>query len=134
MPDYDLQLGTDGDLQPFNRHVTGMELVQQRIKVRVFTFLGEWFLDEAAGLDWQGFSQAKPFDANAVGILIRNEIVKTRGVVSVTSWSTTYDRTTRAFEFTAAVETEEGETVVVVEPFESDEGNASPFLVHFGRS
>ncbi len=117
-PDYDIQLGTDGDLQPFSRHVTGMELVQQRIKVRVFTFLGEWLLDQAAGLDWQGFAQQKPFEQDAVGILIRNEIAKTRGVVAVTAWSTTYDRATRAFVFTASLETEEGETSVVVQPFD----------------
>ena len=48
---YDIRLDSTGDLPDVGALLTGAELVAQRIRIRLLTWLGEWTLDKLAGRD-----------------------------------------------------------------------------------
>ncbi len=85
----DLRLDADGDLdctgtgpRLFSATET-REAIAQRIKIRIRTFLGEWFLDQRKGFPWlQQVLGAKNAAALAT-TLIRSHVAATRGVLRV---------------------------------------------------
>lgn len=86
---FDLMLGDDYDLE-FG-FVVGEEEVLQRLKMRLWRELGEWFLDVDAGLPWyqggNGMLGAKPFERNNIELMIRRCIMQTEGISRITSMS-----------------------------------------------
>lgn len=135
MSGYDVGLDTTtGDLPVFTRHITGIDLILQRVRIRLETGLGEWRLDTRRGLDYQGWTQMKPPPTNLVSGLIRSEVANTPGVIRVTSWEAEYDATTRTITITGSVDTEYGEVTVVVRPFEGVNGNAQPIATFLNPS
>ena len=80
---YDLQL------------VEGVNLIRQRLKQRILTILGEWFLDTEIGLPWfQEFSE-KGVDLERVRALIIRCIIETPGVTDLVEFDLTLDNRTR---------------------------------------
>ena len=86
---FDLILGDDYDLE-FG-FVVGEEEVLQRLKMRLWRELGEWFLDVDAGLPWyqdgNGMLGAKPFERNNIELMIRRCIMQKEGISRITSMS-----------------------------------------------
>ena len=81
----------DGDLQL----VRGVDLIRQRLKQRILTISGEWFLDENIGLPWfQEFSQ-KGIDDERVKAAILRVIAETQGVSEVVEFDMSLDRRAR---------------------------------------
>lgn len=81
--DYDLPL------------VRGVDLIRQRLKQRILTILGEWFLDTEIGLPWfQEFSE-KGVDMDRVRALIIRQIVETEGVTDLVEFDLALDKRTR---------------------------------------
>ncbi len=78
---YDIRLDSTGDLPDVGALLTGAELVAQRIRIRLLTWLGEWTLDKLAGIDWRTIIATKPFPLDLVVTLLRREIDTTPGVV-----------------------------------------------------
>lgn len=63
--------------------VRGVDLIRQRLKQRILTILGEWFLDTEIGLPWfQEFSE-KGVDLDRVRALMIRQIVNTQGVTDL---------------------------------------------------
>lgn len=96
---------------------TGIEVILQRIQLRLQQGLGEWVYDTTTGLPWLDWSQDKPVDVDNIGARIRREIESVPEVVRVTEWETVFDRATRTITCTGAIETEEGEAAVSVIPY-----------------
>lgn len=75
--------------------VTEAEAVGQHIRQRLKTFIGEWFLDTAAGVPWLQQIFAKHYNPALAEAVTKSEILATDGVVSIESFSVRFDRTSR---------------------------------------
>jgi hypothetical protein len=95
--DYDLPL------------VRGVDLIRQRLKQRLLTILGEWFLNGEIGLPWfQEFSQ-KGIDDDRVRALIIRQIAETEGVDEIVEFDFSLDRRARRLVVNFRVTSPEGD-------------------------
>lgn len=77
------------------RMVDGVDEIKQIIKRNLQTFLGEWFLDTSIGVPWiQEIFSKRASAQNADAILI-DQVVASRGVISLLRWETSLDTATR---------------------------------------
>lgn len=88
--------------------VSGVEAVKQSLMIRLRFFLGEWFLDNTAGVDW--FSVlGKKFTPEQPRALARKALLETPGVDAVTSLDVAFDGRTRALSVRWSVSTDYGQ-------------------------
>ena len=126
---HDIRLETDASLPLTFSFITGDDLILQRVAVRLRTFLGEWALDTSRGLPYLAFRAVKPPDLDAIGAVIRGEILGVDGVLRIEDWTASHDLETRCVAFTGTVILEsEAEATLTVTPF-GEEGNTSPAVV-----
>lgn len=90
------------------------EAVAQAIKTRFELWYGQWFLDTTEGTPWiqSVLGKQRP---EVYNLAIRQRILDTAGVSSITAFDTTVNTTTRRVTFTATVETLYGTTTVTSE-------------------
>lgn len=127
---------TTGDLPEVSRLCTGIELIQQRIRMRLRRGQGEWFLDPAGtGLPLLEWRQQKPPDVAAIVGRIQAEIASIPGVVSTANFVGVHDAAARRLTVTGDVVADGGEvTSVVVTGVQDPKRNTMPFAVFFGSS
>lgn len=77
----------DGDLPAITQHITGADLVVQRIRIRLGYHLGEFILDITKGLPFLAAAQTTPPDVEAFGGLVRAIIEDTPGVGRVETFT-----------------------------------------------
>lgn len=87
----DLILASDGNLATVN----DAEAVGQHVRQRLQTFLGEWFLDTAAGVPWLTDILGRNYDPALAESVVKAEILATDGVEEILSFSVSFDRATR---------------------------------------
>lgn len=75
--------------------VYGTDLIRQRIKQRVLTILGEWFLDVGIGVPWFDEILRKAPDRNQVEAAMIQAIAETEGVTELTELELDFDPATR---------------------------------------
>lgn len=94
--------------------VNSPEAVAESIKTRFLLWYGQWFLDTTEGTPWiqSVLGKQRPETYN---LAIRQRILETQGVSSITAFNTTVDGRTRRVTFTATVETIYGTTTVTSE-------------------
>ncbi|MEH0868036.1 hypothetical protein [Phytobacter diazotrophicus] len=94
--------------------INSPEAVAQAIKTRFELRYGQWFLDTTTGTPWiqSVLGKQKPEIYN---LAIRQRILETAGVSSITAFDTTVNTSTRRVSFTATVETIYGTTTVTSE-------------------
>lgn len=94
--------------------INSPEAVVQAIKTRFMLWYGQWFLDTTAGTPWiqSVLGRQRPETYN---MAIRQRILETPGVSSITAFDTVVNSTTRRVTFTATVETIYGTTTVTSE-------------------
>ena len=94
--------------------INSPEAVAQAIKTRFELWYGQWFLDTTTGTPWiqSVLGKQKPEIYN---LAIRQRILETAGVSSITAFYTTVNTSTRRVSFTATVETIYGTTTVTSE-------------------
>jgi len=120
----------DGDLPAYTRHAQGPAVTLQRIELRLYTFLGEWILDQAAGLPYLEWIAQKPPQVDQIADVLRAEVETTPGVISVDSWAASWSRTTRRFAILAEITIEELDEVVEAEILPlGTTGNSSPAIL-----
>lgn len=85
--------------------VDGLDLIRQRLKQRLLTVRGEWFLNEEIGLPWFAEINAKGTPEGRIRALLIEEITETEGVLSLDRFELDYNARTRTmlvqFEVTA---------------------------------
>ncbi|UTC25956.1 phospholipase [Phage vB_KsaM-C1] len=88
--------------------LTGVEEIEQTIRTRLRLFLGEYFRDITDGTPWfeQILGKGTPMSAREAAL--RNRILRTPGVVRLTSFSTDFDIDTRKYTVTAGALTTYG--------------------------
>ncbi|GJL36021.1 hypothetical protein TUM17576_28410 [Enterobacter hormaechei] len=94
--------------------INSPDAVAQAIKTRFELWYGQWFLDTTTGTPWiqSVLGKQRPEIYN---LAIRQHILETKGVRSITAFDTTVNTSTRRVTFTATVETIYGTTTVTSE-------------------
>lgn len=81
---YDLALLTpDGDLPPAARPITGLDLVLQRVRLRLSTHRGDYTLDREAGQPYLEWAQDRRTDPEAVAVALAASVRRVPGVRQV---------------------------------------------------
>lgn len=91
-----------------NDYLTGVEAVAQAIKSRLLLLYKEWWEDREDGLPLFEkilASSGREENITAVDIILKDRIANTKDVLAVLSFSSTYDRDTRDYKFSADVDT-----------------------------
>lgn len=117
----DLQIDADGVLVISGSDLTlveGEEEIVQSVRIRLRTFLGEWFLDTTEGLDYFGKIVGKRRNAAERRREIQRVILATQGVDSIETYTETENGTT--IEIYVEVLTTEGKLARIQETFNSD--------------
>lgn len=116
-----------GDLPDVSSFISGFDLILQRIRRRLGTYLGEWLADGKVGLPYFRWIAQKPPDVAAIGAKLRAEIETTPGVARVKDWVGSFDRSTRTLTFTCTVQTTYGDAKIVIVPLgQPGAGNVNP--------
>ena len=87
---------------------TTSENLAQRLKIRLQTFKGEWFLDGTIGIDYFNQIAGKNRSKAAVDAIIQGEILKEQEVLQITAYSSVIDKTTRKITIQFTVRTVDG--------------------------
>lgn len=84
------------------------EIVAQRLKVTLYTFLGEWFLDDEVGVPYfqQIFGKAR--SKATVDVIFQNIISKDPGVVEIREFNSTLDNPSRGYSMSFKVRVSDG--------------------------
>lgn len=134
---YDVELDESGDIPAVTRHITGIDLVVQRIRVRLNLHLGTYIADVTKGLDYLGFILQRPQDVAGIGVIIQNEINSTPGVSRVTEFTGEQDGETLRYTGRVAVETdsqaEDDLIALSVGISTGSVGNSNPAIVTYHR-
>lgn len=93
---------------------TGAEEVAQTVKTRLRLFLGEYFRDITDGTPWWESILGKEGSLTSKEAAIKNRIIRTDGVIQLTSFSTDFDIDTRVYSVNAGILTQYGETELTV--------------------
>ena len=123
------------DLPVFPKHISGVDLIVQRMTIRLQRFLGEWILDTSVGIPYLDFIQTRPVDVAGFGAVIRTEIETTPGVLRVDDFLGVFTIATQTLKFTGIVRLEDDEAVTseILVPIAAV-GNTTPAVIMFHRS
>lgn len=94
--------------------INSPDAVAQAVKTRFELWYGQWFLDTTAGTPWiqSVLGKQKP---DVYNLAIRQRILETQGVNSITDFNTSVNTSTRRVTFTATIDTIYGTTTVTSE-------------------
>ena len=96
------RLDENGDIvTQGTQFLTGIEEIEQTIRTRLRLFLGEYFRDISDGTPWFEQILGKGTSMSAREAALRNRILRTPGVVRLTSFSTDFNVDTRKYTVTA---------------------------------
>jgi hypothetical protein len=107
----DIKLGEDGDISLVNGDAQttgiGAEDLAQRLRIRLNTFQGEWFMDNTLGIDWWNRVMGKNRSKMAVDALIQDSILKEPDALQIVSYTSSIS-SDRKFSCSFRVRTENG--------------------------
>ena len=107
----DIKLDEDGDISLVNGDAQttsiGAEDLAQRLRIRLNTFQGEWFMDNTLGIDWWNRVMGKNRSKMAVDALIQDAILKEPDALQIVSYTSSISAD-RKFSCSFRVRTEDG--------------------------
>lgn len=125
----DLGLDSDGDLPLYGRPIMGAEQVAQRVRIRLSTHLGEDLRDASVGLPIVAWLTTKPVAVDAIVARVRREVLETGGVVSVSGWTGSLNRSTGALTVSGSAVVADGARLdITVQPPTATSGNTYPAI------
>lgn len=104
----DVLLSTTATITTPTFTTTTSENLAQRLRIRLQTFKGEWFLDGTIGIDYFNQIAGKNRSKAAVDAIIQAEILKENEVLQITAYSSVVDKTTRKITIQFTVRTVDG--------------------------
>jgi hypothetical protein len=127
---------TTGDMVVPTRLITGLELIQQRIRRRLQRGTGEWFLDPAGtGLPLLAWREQKPPRIAQILQRLQDEIKAVPGVVATANFTGTHDVAAHQLTVTGDVIVDDGTvTAVVVTAPTAGRPNSMSFGVFFSSN
>lgn len=114
----DLLLDTithDIDITDYNLSLVGEEgdelnRVVQDLKIRLWFFMGEWFLDISKGVPYFRDILVKSPDLNAIEAILKEVIFETKNVLEILSFDLAYNSSARTMSVQFQVNTTFGPT------------------------
>ncbi|HIU85209.1 MAG TPA: hypothetical protein IAC66_07590 [Candidatus Aphodousia gallistercoris] len=85
------------------------EGVAQNVLTRLALWQGQWFIDSSEGTPWLQQVLGKH---NAVDTVIKNRILETPGVLSISEYESILNPDTRSLTVTATIQTQYGQTTI----------------------
>lgn len=82
--------------------------VAQRLKIRLATYLGEWFLNSDVGMPYYQSIFKKGVTKASVDILFQAAILEEEGVTSIVEFNSSLDVSTRTYTLSFRVMTTDG--------------------------
>lgn len=80
----DIKLDPDSlDLPPYSSQVDGLDLLQQRLRIRLSLHRGEILSDASKGLPWLSWLQTRPVPLAIIRAAVRREVAACPGVARV---------------------------------------------------
>lgn len=79
------------------------EIVAQRLKIALYTFLGEWFLDETIGVPYFQQIFGKVRSKSAIDVIFQNIISNDEGVVEIREFTSSMSSGDRGYTMTFKV-------------------------------
>lgn len=73
------------------------ESLRQRLRIKLLTFLGEWFLDPSIGIDYYGSVFGKNRSKEAIDSIFQKAILEEESVKAISSFSSHIDKTSRVY-------------------------------------
>ncbi len=110
--EHDILLGDDLDFQLTE---TEDESLAQRLKVKLLTFQGEWFLDSEEGMPWISDVFGKNRSLQAINSLLQDQILEEPEVIQIVSFSSTLDNSNRVLSISFTVQSDTSDEVIPVE-------------------
>lgn len=108
--DRDFQIGVNGRLNL----VLDEDTIVDRLRTRLATWLGDWYLDTSRGIDYKNKILGQSSNGSEVSAILRREILSEPGVDSIESFALTQDADDRrGFTASAVVTLAGGQTVTV---------------------
>ena len=83
--------------------VTGTDQVAQNLAIRLRFFLGEWYLDNTAGIPYYEYILIKAPNEIQVESFLKEEISGTNGVTQITAFSSSFTPATRSYNVSFSV-------------------------------
>lgn len=104
--------------------ISGVDAVAQAIATRLKLFMGEWWADRNDGLPlFQSILGYAGKNKETVDRLITERILGTQNVTGIKGITSSYSPDTRAYQFSATVDTAFGSVVVTnIPPFAAGQG------------
>lgn len=125
----DLALDSAGDLPLYGRPLTGAEQVAQRVRIRLGTHQGEDLRDASVGLPYVTWLTTKPVPVAAIVARVRREVLGTGGVVSVSGWTGSLNRSTGALTVSGSAVVADGARLdITVVPPAAGAANTYPAI------
>lgn len=99
----------------FANYATDQAAVAQNLKTRLLLQLGEWYLDDNAGVPYLGEVCLKPANLPLIESLIKECVLGTAGIKSIEAFDMSFDSPTRKLSVSVSVTTTYGtvETIQV---------------------
>jgi len=88
--------------------------IAQTVSTRLKLFLGEYFRDTTDGTPWFESILGKGTSLSNKESIIRNRILRTPGVIRLTSFSADFDLATRRYSVQAGILTQYGDSTVII--------------------
>lgn len=89
--------------QGLTAYCRNQEATAQSVRTRLLLIEEEWFLDIEAGLPWLQRVMVKPANLALTEALIKQTILETEGILSIESFTMTFDRNSRALTINVSV-------------------------------
>lgn len=114
----DLLLDENNDLVFINGEcpvtVTQQEVVGQRLKITLQTFLEEWFLDLDVGIPYFQHIFQKHKDKSSVDTIFQQAILNDPGVIELLSYESTLEAASRRFALSFEVRVAEENSIATI--------------------
>ena len=88
--------------------VTGSNEVTQRVKVALWHYQGEYFLDTTQGVPYYQDILGAKTSASVLGVILRRQILLVPNVLRVSAFSINYNNATRQADFDCVIEVARG--------------------------
>lgn len=82
---------------------TQAEIVAQRLKITLYTFLGEWFLDRDVGIPYYQQIFGKVRSKSAIDVIFQNAISADPGVAEIKEFASSLGSANRGYTMTFKV-------------------------------
>jgi len=115
-PSYGDLTWNNGPLTPNYTTQSRVDVVAQRLRIRLLTFREEWFLDTSYGVPYFQSILGHKIKKSAVDLIFQREILAENGVKELTLFESTFENRKYSLSFRVKVTTGEESGLITITP------------------